>query len=311
MTTYTPCDEPIAQDQRIVVAQDSATDVAATFMGSRKGEPNRHLADVQTHPEYIGFLAWTVDWQFGPVLGPASDSILVNASDEFVVATITAGGGNGVYCRRDVVHDFFTYYIDHNPFDLTGNGMGLIFRANENPAGGFPPGGMWQQNGDGFEVYMFVDAVPGLINFAMDYRIGGVASGMYSPFVIDIPMVVGVGLRMGVDVAGDKMDFWTEPYGGGTRVTHLTGVELTDTSGILPGTPSTRDSFNDTGHMRFGVRKDSSSGSIFDNITVEQVFNQNGLPPAASVNWQEQCGPSGSPGDLSGFDGGFDDGFGD
>jgi hypothetical protein len=60
--------------------------------------------------------------------------------------------------------------------------------------------------------------------------------------------------------------------------------------------------------MRFGVRKDSSSGSIFDNITVEQVFGQNGLPPVASVDWTEQCGPPTSP--LSGFDSGFDSGFG-
>lgn len=308
MTDYTLCDEPIAQDQRVIVALDSSTDPVTTMMGSKKPDPDRHLADVQTHPEYIGFRAWTVDHHFGG--GPTSDSILINGSNQFVVSTITSGGGNGVYCRRDVVHDFFTYYIDHNPFDLTGNGMGLVFRANENPGNGVSIGSRWQELGDGFEVYMFVDAVPGLINFAMDYRIGGVAAGMYSPFVIDVPMVVGVGLRMGVDVAGDKMDFWTEPYGGGTRVTHLTGVELTDTSGILPGTPSTRDSFNDTGHMRFGVRKDSSSGSIFDNITVEQVFNQNGLPPVASVSWQEQCGPSGSPGELSGFDDGFSDGFG-
>ncbi len=308
MTDYSPCDEPIAQDQRVVVAFDSATDVPATFMGSRKGEPNRHLADVQTHPEYIGFLAWTVDWQFGPVLGPASDSIRVNGSDQFSIATITGGGGNGVYCRRDVVHDNFTYYIDIINALFTGNGMGLVFRANENPASGFPPGGMWQQNGDGFEIFMEVDPSPLLINITMNYRIGGVAVGMYSPFVIDLPNPVGVGLRMGVDVAGDLMDFWTEPIGGGTRVTHLTGVELTDTTGILPGTPGARDSFNDTSHMRFGVRKDSSSGSIFDNITVEQVFGQNGLPTVASVSWQEACGPPLSP--FSGFDSGFTAGFG-
>jgi hypothetical protein len=60
--------------------------------------------------------------------------------------------------------------------------------------------------------------------------------------------------------------------------------------------------------MRFGVRKDSSSGSIFDNITVEQVFGQNGLPTVASVSWQEACGPPLSP--FSGFDSGFTAGFG-
>lgn len=307
MTVYTPCDEPIAIDQRVVVAFDSATDAITTKMGSKKPDGDRHLADVQPQSEYIGFRAWTVDHHFGA--GPTSDSILINGSDQFVVATITSGGGNGVYCRNDVVHDNFTYYIDHNPLASSGNGMGLLFRASENPANGVSIGSRWQERADAFEIFMTIDPVPGLINFAMNYRLAGVAAGMYSPFVLDIPMVVGVGLRMGVDVAGDLMDFWTEPYGGGARVTHLTGVELTDTSGILPGTPSTRDSFNDTGHMRFGVRKDSSSGSIFDNITVEQVFGQAGLPPVASVSWASQCGPPLAV--VSGFDSGFDSGFGE
>ncbi len=309
MTVYTPCDEPIAIDQRVIVALETATDTVATKMGSKKPDPDRHLADVQTQPEYIGFRAWTVDHHFGG--GPTSDSILVNASNQFVVATITSGGGNGVYCRRDVVHDNFTYYIDIINALFTGNGMGLVFRASENPANGVSIGSRWQERADAFEIFMEIDPDISLINFTMNYRLAGVAAGMYSPFVIDQPNPVGVGLRMGIDVAGDLLDFWTEPFGGGTRVTHLTGVELTDTSGILPGTPSTRDSFNDTGHMRFGVRKDSSSGSIFDNITVEQVFNQAGLPAVPSVDWTSQCGPSGSPGELSGFDDGFDDGFGD
>jgi len=306
MTDYSLCDEPIAQDQRIVVAFDSATDPITTMMGSKKPDPDRHLADVQTHPEYIGFRAWTVDHHFGG--GPTSDSILINGSNQFDIATITSGGGNGVYCRRDVVHDNFTYYMDIINATFDGNGMGLVFRASENPGNGVSIGSRWQERADAFEIFLTVDPSPLLINISMNYRLAGVAAGMYSPFVIDLPNPVGVGLRMGVDVSGDLMDFWTEPFGGGTRVTHLTGVELTDTSGILPGTPSTRDSFNDIGHMRFGVRKDSSSGSIFDNITVEQVFGQNGLPAVASVAWTEACGPPLSP--FSGFDSGFTAGFG-
>ncbi len=226
-------------------AYDSCTAANGTAFGSSKpSAPPARIPD-------LGFGGWIVDRADSGV-----DEGLEIQSNKGRQVNGHGGGQGGKYCTADVAADSFTYFADLVPND-NGTNLGLGFRYEANPASGSGPGNYWDENADGFQVYM-KSGTGGNVGITFGKYVAGtqltvelVADGESIPF------------RLVLVVSGSTLDVYREPIGGGVRTALALAVDLTQSFG------GNTDDFNDTDHHRFGLVSASSDNlSTFDNITV-------------------------------------------
>ena len=194
-----------------------------------------------------GFTGWKVDT-------PTAVSIL---SNEYKVTAGVFGGQGGIVCESAVGFAAFDYRASVKPSG-TNSAFGLMFRCTEEA-------GAFQTNGDCFYTQFGSWAGSGdtaTATISVFRRVAGTATEIDTVAGVTIPLVSGIDL--GVTVSGSTMSIWTEPYGGGTRTTHKSGIDLTTDAG------DGSDPFNDSLHQRFGINRTSNGeiGTLFKDIKV-------------------------------------------
>jgi hypothetical protein len=210
--------------------------------------PNGTLMDNVTG--LLGFSGWKIDT-------PLAVDIQTN---RYRVNDGVFGGQGGIICESSVIVDRFHYRTSVVPSG--GNSrFGLIFRASLES-------GPWQQDGDGFTLNLIAWAGSGdnaTADVDVRRRVAGVSSSIFTVIAMPAPLISG--FDMGVTVLGKNLDIWTEPYGGGARITHAAAIDLTTLAN------GSTDDFNDPLHSRFGIDRTSNGeiNTVFENIEVETL----------------------------------------